>query len=61
MRVWEDHTRGMMGRSPDYLNRAITGFAAGAAFLAEADPRFGANAARVYDACASTISASRTR
>ena len=48
MKVWADHTCGMMGRSPDYLNRALTGFAAGAPFLAEADPRFGDNAVRVY-------------
>lgn len=49
MKVWADYTCGMMGRAPDYLNRAITGFAAGAAFLAEADPRFGANAVRYYE------------
>ena len=30
-----------MGRVPDYLNRALAGYAAGADFLAEADPRFG--------------------
>ncbi|HEY6482172.1 MAG TPA: 4-hydroxyphenylacetate 3-monooxygenase, oxygenase component [Steroidobacteraceae bacterium] len=49
MQVWEDHTRGMMGRVPDYINRALTGFAAGAAFLAEAEPRFGQNAQRYYE------------
>jgi 4-hydroxyphenylacetate 3-monooxygenase len=49
MKVWEDSTHGMMGRVPSYLNRAMTGYAAGAAFLAEADPRFGANAARYYE------------
>lgn len=49
MKVWEDHTFGMMGRVPDYINRAMTGYAAGAAFLAEADPRFGANAVRYYE------------
>jgi 4-hydroxyphenylacetate 3-monooxygenase len=49
MKVWADHTHGMMGRTPDYLNRAITGYAAGAAFLAEADPKFGANAVRYYE------------
>jgi 4-hydroxyphenylacetate 3-monooxygenase len=49
MKVWADYTRGMMGRVPDYINRAITGYAAGAAFLAEADPRFGANAIRYYE------------
>ena len=49
MRVWEERTHGMMGRVPSYLNRAMTAFASGAAFLAEADPRFGANARRVYE------------
>jgi 4-hydroxyphenylacetate 3-monooxygenase len=48
MRVWARHTRGMLGRAPDYLNRALSGFAAGAAFLAGADARFGANASRVH-------------
>lgn len=49
MKVWADHTHGMMGRAPDYLNRAMTGYAAGAPFLAESDPRFGANAVRYYE------------
>jgi len=49
MKVWGDYTRGMMGRVPDYINRAITGYAAGAPFLAQADPRFGANALRYYE------------
>ncbi|HEX8757995.1 MAG TPA: 4-hydroxyphenylacetate 3-monooxygenase, oxygenase component [Steroidobacteraceae bacterium] len=49
MKVWEDHTHGMMGRVPDYINRAMTGYAAGAPFLAEADERFGRNALRYYE------------
>jgi 4-hydroxyphenylacetate 3-monooxygenase len=49
MQVWEDYTHGMMGRVPDYINRAMTGYAAGAAFLAEADPRFGQNATRYHE------------
>jgi 4-hydroxyphenylacetate 3-monooxygenase len=49
MKVWADHTHGMMGRVPDYINRAMTGYAAGAGFLAEADPRFGFNAVRYYE------------
>ena len=39
MKVWADHTCGMMGRSPDYMNRAMTGFAAGAPFLGDPDAR----------------------
>ncbi len=49
MQVWEDHTHGMMGRVPDYINRAMSGYAAGAPFLAEADPRFGENAIRYHE------------
>jgi 4-hydroxyphenylacetate 3-monooxygenase len=45
---WARHTHGMMGRVPDYLNRAMSAYAAGAPFLAEADPRFGANAVRLH-------------
>jgi 4-hydroxyphenylacetate 3-monooxygenase len=49
MAVWARHTHGMMGRVPDYLNRAISGYAAGAPFLAAADARFGANAVRLHE------------
>jgi 4-hydroxyphenylacetate 3-monooxygenase len=48
MGVWARHTHGMMGRVPDYLNRAISAYAAGASFLSEDDARFGANAARLH-------------
>ena len=43
MQGWANHTFGMMGRAPDYLNRALSGYAGGADFLAEQDPRFGDN------------------
>lgn len=49
MKAWEDHTHGMMGRVPNYLSRAMTGYAAGSRFLGEADPRFGVNAVRQYE------------
>jgi 4-hydroxyphenylacetate 3-monooxygenase len=49
MRVWAEDTHGMLGRAPDYLNRAMTAYATGAPFLAEADPRFGANAIRLHE------------
>lgn len=49
MRVWAGHTHGFMGRSPDYLNRALTGFAAGAPFLAAAGTDFGVNALRCHE------------
>ena len=49
MTHWTTTTLGMMGRLPDYINRSVSGYAAGAAFLGETDPRFGANA-RSYHA-----------
>jgi 4-hydroxyphenylacetate 3-monooxygenase len=48
MAHWARHTHGMMGRVPDYLSRALSAYAAGAAFLAEPDARFGANAVRLH-------------
>jgi len=43
MKHWADFSFGMMGRSPDYLNRAISAYAGGAAFMGEPDARFGEN------------------
>jgi len=48
MRIWAAHTHGMMGRVPDYLNRALTAYSAGAAFLGAADERFATNAVRLH-------------
>jgi 4-hydroxyphenylacetate 3-monooxygenase len=49
MKRWADFSCGMMGRSPDYLNRAISAYAGGAAFLAEQDPRFADNARKIHE------------
>jgi 4-hydroxyphenylacetate 3-monooxygenase len=49
MAHWARYTHGMMGRVPDYLNRAMSAYAAGAPFLAAADPRFGTNAVRLHE------------
>jgi 4-hydroxyphenylacetate 3-monooxygenase len=49
MAVWAAHTHGMMGRVPDYLNRALSGYAAGAAFLGASDARFASNAIRLHE------------
>jgi 4-hydroxyphenylacetate 3-monooxygenase len=57
MKAAADATFGMMGRAPDYLNRAITGFASGAPFFGEANPAFAGNArnyhvhVREHDLC----------
>jgi 4-hydroxyphenylacetate 3-monooxygenase len=45
---WSRHTFGMMGRSPDYINRAISAYAGGADFLSQQDSRFGENARRYH-------------
>jgi 4-hydroxyphenylacetate 3-monooxygenase len=39
----------MMGRAPDYINRAISAYAGGAAFLSKQDPRFGENAKKYHE------------
>lgn len=49
MKVWADYHHGMMGRAPDYLNRAMSAYAAGADFLSEQSPRFGENARRYHE------------
>jgi 4-hydroxyphenylacetate 3-monooxygenase len=49
MAVVARHTHGMMGRVPDYLNRALCAYAAAAPWLAAGDPRFGANAVRLHE------------
>lgn len=43
MKVWADFHHGMLGRAPDYLNRAIAGYAGGADFIARHEPRFASN------------------
>jgi 4-hydroxyphenylacetate 3-monooxygenase len=48
MKMRADWNFGMLGRAPDYLNRVMAGYASGAAFLGESDPRFGENALRYY-------------
>ncbi|MCC6191625.1 MAG: 4-hydroxyphenylacetate 3-monooxygenase, oxygenase component [Anaerolineales bacterium] len=45
---WARHTFGMMGRTPDYLNRALAAFAGSADFLGQLDPRFADNARRCH-------------
>ncbi|HEX9247703.1 MAG TPA: 4-hydroxyphenylacetate 3-hydroxylase N-terminal domain-containing protein, partial [bacterium] len=49
MKRWADYSGGFMGRTPDYLNRALVGFASAAAYCAENDPRFGENIRRYYE------------
>src|SRR3989454_2853720 len=41
----------MLGRAPDYLNRAVTAFAAAAPYCGENDPRFAQTVRRYYEFC----------
>jgi 4-hydroxyphenylacetate 3-monooxygenase len=49
MKRWADFSGGMMGRAPDYLNRAVMAFGAAADYCGANDPRFGQNARRYYE------------
>ncbi len=49
MKRWADYSGGMMGRSPDYLNRALMACAAAADYMTANDPRFGENIKRYYE------------
>jgi 4-hydroxyphenylacetate 3-monooxygenase len=49
MKHWADYSGGMMGRSPDYLNRAAMAFAAAAEYCGQNDPRFADNVRRYYE------------
>jgi len=48
MLAWTRHSNGMMGRSPDYINRAMAAYAGGADFLAQQRPQFGDNARKYH-------------
>jgi 4-hydroxyphenylacetate 3-monooxygenase len=49
MKMRSDSNFGMMGRQPDYMNRSMTGYGSGAAFLGEDDKRFEVNARTYYE------------
>jgi len=49
MRRWANYSGGFLGRTPDYLNRALVGFASAADYCAENDPRFGEHIRRYYE------------
>lgn len=49
MKVWANHHHGMMGRAPDYLNRAMTAYAGGAEFIAQHNPQFADNARNYHE------------
>jgi len=49
MARWADLSGGFLGRTPDYLNRALMGYASAAAYCADNDPRFGEHIRRYYE------------
>ena len=49
MKTWADFSGGMMGRSPDYLNRALMAYAAAADYCGEDDPRFAQHIRAYYE------------
>jgi 4-hydroxyphenylacetate 3-monooxygenase len=49
MKRWADYSGGMMGRTPDYLNRSLMAYAAAGDYCGENDPRFGDNIRRYYE------------
>ncbi|MDR7584791.1 MAG: 4-hydroxyphenylacetate 3-monooxygenase, oxygenase component [Armatimonadota bacterium] len=49
MKRWADWSGGMLGRTPDYLNRALMAYAAASDYCAQVDPRFGEHIRRYYE------------
>ncbi|MDR7415380.1 MAG: 4-hydroxyphenylacetate 3-monooxygenase, oxygenase component [Armatimonadota bacterium] len=49
MKRWADFSGEFMGRTLDYLNRALVGFASAAAYFAVSDSRFAENVLRYYE------------
>jgi 4-hydroxyphenylacetate 3-monooxygenase len=49
MKVWADATCGMMGRTPDFLNVSVMGFASHREFFAQCGPQYGENIWRYYE------------
>ncbi|HYC13713.1 MAG TPA: 4-hydroxyphenylacetate 3-hydroxylase N-terminal domain-containing protein, partial [Stellaceae bacterium] len=51
VKIWADATCGMFGRSPDFMNIHLTGFACAKAEFGLTDPRFGENLWSYYLKC----------
>ena len=49
VKVWMDWTCGMMGRSPDFMNIHMTGFASGSDYFAKGGEQFGKNIRKYYE------------
>ncbi|MBI3516307.1 MAG: 4-hydroxyphenylacetate 3-monooxygenase, oxygenase component [Proteobacteria bacterium] len=51
VKIWADATCGMFGRSPDYMNIMLMGFAAAHQAFGTKDKRFPANVVKYYEHC----------
>jgi 4-hydroxyphenylacetate 3-monooxygenase len=49
MKVWADHSGGMLGRTPDYLNSSLMAMAAAKGFFGDGDRDYGSNIERYYE------------
>jgi 4-hydroxyphenylacetate 3-monooxygenase len=49
MKVWADHSFGMLGRTGDYLNSALMALSEARDWFAQADPAFSENLCRYYE------------
>lgn len=49
VKTWMDWTAGMMGRSPDFMNVQMTGYASGHDFFAQGGAQFGENVRTYWD------------
>lgn len=49
VKIWMNWTCGMMGRSPDFMNIHMTGFASGSDYFARGGERFGKNIRQYYE------------
>jgi 4-hydroxyphenylacetate 3-monooxygenase len=49
MKVWADHSFGMLGRTGDYLNSALMALSQAGDWFAQADPAFAEHIARYYE------------
>jgi 4-hydroxyphenylacetate 3-monooxygenase len=49
--TWAEQSGGMLGRTPDYLNAILTGFASAALFFARNGPAYAARVVAYYEWC----------
>jgi 4-hydroxyphenylacetate 3-monooxygenase oxygenase component len=49
IKLWADENGGMLGRTPDFMNMMLAGYAAAHEYFARGDPAFGENVRRYHD------------